>query len=243
MSTLESVDWGKPARHLLESTRNLEAGKPAVMHIRHTARMKVTREEAQQNPSYDQSLHSTPEGIQAAIDFGSSLPKDRRYTLYHTYFERARETADAIRRGILDTGGRAEMGGVIPCKTQIDPEANVMWVKRQRWFPEDGGFNITCQWIAGLRPSATLKPSQEYSLEMAKVVMENLSGASPDALHLYVSHDDWVQVLFFHWFGAPPQLGGLRFLDGFMMQLLDVGVKTWFRGGCVVYDYPYWWPR
>jgi hypothetical protein len=205
--------------------------------------MKVTREEAQQNPSHDQSLHSTPEGIQAAIDFGSSLPKDRRYTLYHTYFERTRETADAIRRGILDTGGRAEMGGVIPCKTQIDPEANVMWEKRQRWFPEDGGYNITCQWIAGLRSSATLKPSSEYSLEMAKIVMENLSGVSPDALHLYVSHDDWVQVLFFHWFGVPPQPGGLRFLDGFMMQFLDSGVKAWFRGGCVVYGYPYWWPR
>ena len=111
---LASADWGRPARQLLESAWELEQGKPAIMHIRHTARNTVTREEVQQNPRYDQSLHSTPMGIQSAIDFGSSLPKDRRYTLYHTYFERAQETAEAIRRGILDTGGRAEMGGVIP---------------------------------------------------------------------------------------------------------------------------------
>ena len=243
MSTLASTDWSGPARQLLKSTRDLEPGKPAIMHIRHTARMTVTREEAQHNPSYDLSLHSTPIGIQAATDFGSSLPKDRRYTLYHTYFERARETADAIRRGILDTGSRAEMGGVIPCKTQIKPEANVIWAKRQKWFPEDGGYNVTCQWIAGLRPSASLKPSSEYSSEMAKIAVENLRGVSSDGLHLYVSHDDWVQVLLFHWFGVPPQLGGLRFLDGFLMQPLDGGVRVWFRGGCDVYDYPYWWPR
>ena len=228
---------------MLESIGGLESGKPAVMHIRHTERNTVTRDEAQQNPSYDKILHSTPIGIKAAIDFGSSLPKDRRYTLYHTYFDRAREAAEAIQRGILDIGSCAEMGGVIPCKTQLDPEANAIWAKRQRWFPEDGGYNVTCQWIAGLRSSISLKPSSEYSFEMARITVENLRGVPPDAFHLYVSHDDWVQVLLFHWFGVLPRMGGLRFLDGFVMQLLDDEIKVWFKGSCDKYDYPYWWPK
>jgi hypothetical protein len=213
------------------------------MHIRHTARNTITREEAQQNPSYDKTLHSTPIGLQAAIDFGSSLLKGRRYTLYHTYFDRARETAEAIRCGILDAGGKVEIGGVIPCRTQIDPEANAIWAKRQKWFPEDGGYNVTCQWIAGLRPSTSLKPSSGCSLEMAEITVENLCEVSPDAFHLYVSHDDWVQVLLFHWFGVPPRPAGLRFLDGFIMQLFDDGIKAWFGGTWDKYDYPYWWPK
>ena len=60
------------------------------------------------------SLLSTPTGIQVARDFGAALPVDRRYRLYHTWVERAKETAEGIKTGIVENGGVAEVAGVIP---------------------------------------------------------------------------------------------------------------------------------
>jgi len=243
-TTLESMVWGGPARQLLECAKDLEPGKPAVMQIRHTARNTVTKEQAQRDPKFDgRSLPSTNEGIQAAIDFGSSLPKSRSYTLYNTYVERTLETAQGIMRGMKNSGIKAQLGGKIPCDIHLDPEASFQWAKKQKWFPEYGAYNTTCKWIAGLRPTSVLRPSADYSREVAGIVVGNLVGVSGDAFHLYVSHDNWVQALVFHWFGVPPEVGGLRYLDGFLVQFVDDEMRVWFRGKCDAFDYPYWWPK
>jgi broad specificity phosphatase PhoE len=63
---------------------------------------------------------STPTGIAAAKEFGSRLPHERNYRLFHTYVHRAKETADAIREGISSMGGNVEAGEIVPFKYSVD---------------------------------------------------------------------------------------------------------------------------
>jgi hypothetical protein len=235
-SRLESARWGKPALQLLSQCSELDPQRPAVMHVRHTERVNSFK-------GSDGRMASTSSGREAAAEFGTSLPLNRRYRLFHTYLERTHETTEEMHRGIVKAGGGAELCGEIrPLKT-LDLEAFQRWIQSHRWFPEDGGYNATCHWIAGLIPETIREPSMSFARGMAEIQMNNLLGAQSDAFHIYVSHDTWVQALIFHWFGVPPHPGGLRFLDGFLMQFLDEGIRAWFRGGCDVFDYPPWWPK
>ena len=214
------------------------------MHIRHTARTTVTREELNRSGEFDGvALPSTPTGVQAAIDFGSALPKDRKVTLYHTYVERARETAEGIRRGVIDSGGRAEVAGVISYRMTVDLEAQNRWLVSQRWFPQDGAYDLSRLWTAGLIPTTILKPSWEFAQGYARVSMENLGEASPDELHIYVSHDHLIAALLYHWFGVSLYADGIRYLEGLLMQVCEGGLRAWLRGGDGVFDLPFWWPK
>lgn len=213
------------------------------MHIRHTARATVTREELDRNTEFDGfNLLSTQTGVQAAADFGAAFPMDRDVTIYHTYVERARETAEGIRRGVAEAGGRAKLGGVIPYKMTVDADAAQRWLRSQRWFPQDGAYDATRLWTAGLIPTTIYKPSLEFAQGYARVSMDNLRGAPRDALHIYVSHDNLVGALIFHWFGVPLYTDGIRYLEGFLMQVDDEGLKAWLREREGMFDLPCWWP-
>jgi len=84
-SILESVVWGKQALSLLEQLEKLDPTKPAVMHIRHSAREQKVH------------WHSTlsTEGKQAAYEFGYESNSDNT-RIYHTIMERTKETANEI---------------------------------------------------------------------------------------------------------------------------------------------------
>ena len=235
-SRLESAQWGKPALQLLSQCDELDPQRPAVMHVRHTERFDSFK-------GSDGRMASTSRGREAAAEFGEALSLRRRYRLYHTYLDRTRETVEEMQRGIVKVGGGAELcGEVRPLKT-LDLEAFQRWIQSRGWFPEDGGYHATCHWIAGLIPETIREPSMSFARAMADITVNNLLDAQSNAFHVYVSHDTWVQALIFHWFGVPPHPGGLRFLDGFLMQPLDVGLRAWLRGRCEVYDYPPWWPK
>jgi hypothetical protein len=236
VSRLESVRWGKSALQLLSQCNELDPQRPAVMHVRHTERFDSFK-------GSDGRMASTPSGREAAAEFGASLPPNRRYRLFYTYLDRTRETAEEIRRSIVEGGESAELcGEVKPLKT-LDLAAFQRWIQSYRWFPEDGGYHGTCHWIAGLVPETIRSPSMSFAREMAEITVNNLIGTQSNAFHIYVSHDTWVQALIFHWFAVPPHPDGLRFLDGFLMQPLDGGIQAWFRGSCDMYDYPPYWPK
>jgi len=245
LGVLASLDWIGPAKHLLESTRELDPDKPAVMHIRHTARSTVSKEEMERDTEKHDlhNLRSTQTGVQAATDFGASLPKDRGYSLYHTWVPRCRETAEEISRGVTSAGGRARIVGVIPYSMTVDRDAAQRLTKSKGWAVRDGGFDGACHWIAGLVPETIFRPSQEFAREYAKMTVKNLYGASSDAFHVYVSHDDLILTLIFHWFGVPPYSDGIRFLEGLLMQICDDGLHVWLRDRHQVYEPPYWWPK
>jgi hypothetical protein len=116
---------------------------------------------------------STSNGKIAAAEFGAALPKDRQYRLFHTNVERVWETAEEMYNGIVRAGGKAEISGKIQCEPVLDWEAFLKWTQSRKWFPEDGAYNSTCEWIAGLRPNKILKPSTEFAQEMAKNTKSN----------------------------------------------------------------------
>jgi hypothetical protein len=243
LTTLASVDWGGPSRRLLESTKELEPGKPAVMHIRHTARTTIFDEEHERGSKWfdSQTFRSTPTGIQAAVEFGSFLPSDRNYTIYHTYIERTRETAEAVSQGIIGAGCKVRVAGDVAYSWVVDVEGNNRWLRSQK--PQDGAYSTTCLWIAGLVPETIRTSSWVFAKEYARVTMMNLRRASSDVFHIYVSHDTLVAALIFHWFGLPPYGDGIRFLEGFLMQVRGDGLHVWLRDRSMVYNLPYWWPK
>lgn len=244
---LASLNWSGPCLGLLEHMKSLDPEKPAILHIRHTARTFPGQGEYSRPNGIDDRKHlSTDEGKQAAFFFGASMPAERRYTLFHTYVDRARETAEEVHRGILSAGGKSEIAGEIPYTSVTDWKANNEWVRvlqqKQGPFP-DGGFQLTCNWIAGHKPETIQRPSGEFAREYARITMQNLREAPSNAFHVYVSHDTVVLALMFHWFAELPYQDGLRFLDGFLTQPNTEGLQVWFRDKSRLYEYPYWWPN
>jgi hypothetical protein len=242
MSILKSCNWSKPALHLLESTKQLDPNKPAILHIRHTER---TIANIDHNYNLNQML-STDTGKRTANEFGSLLPLDRKIKLFYTYVDRSRETTEAIHKGIKDAGGISELVGVIPNRAVVDivEQAKLIrTIQSRNEYSEDGAYYVTCLWIAGLIPTTVFKPSLEFAKQYAEITVGNLKNASTDELHVYVTHDSTVLNLIFHWFGLPPYGDGCRFLEGFLMQLGDDGMNVWLRDKDEVYPYPYWWPK
>lgn len=105
-------------------------------------------------------------------------------------------------------------------------------------FPDGGAIN----WICGFNPMSIIKPSLEFAQDIAKICIGDLRGAGSKDLLVYVSHDMWVLTLMFHWFALLPYTEGLPFLDGFVMQLYDDGLKVMYRDKTRLYEYPHWWP-
>jgi broad specificity phosphatase PhoE len=237
MSILKSSSWAKPALNLLESINQLDQNLPAVLHIRHTERPPSIRD-------FDSRLlASTDAGRKAAYEFGSFLPKTSRYTIFHSSIERSRETAEEINKGILNSGGESEVAGMVSYTFVNDPTARLKYVQSQKWFGQDGSYGYACQWIAGLIPLVIQKSSLEFAQKYAEITLNNLKTASPSEIQVYVTHDTFIHPLLFHWFGIPLYTDGIRFLEGFLMQLKEGEINLWVRDRNEVYPYPYWWPK
>ena len=234
---LGRVDWAASARSLIASAAELEPGKPAIIHIRHTERPGIT------GPNSNVLL-STPEGKAAAVEFGESLPTGRSYRLYHSVVDRSRESAESIRDGIRGKGGRAELSGVFPFRTTHDPQGMDDYIDQmmKRCGSEDAAVaEMMNMWLAGLAPPRVFRPSSEFARMIAVYAKERLATATPDTVDIYVTHDTWVGSCLFHWFAIPMPLDGVRFLDGYLMQPLDGEMAVWYRGKAMRVEYPHWW--
>jgi hypothetical protein len=234
---LSRVDWGASARSLLTSTSELDPGKPAIIHIRHTERPGVT------GPNSN-TLLSTPRGKAAAAEFGEGLTKGRSYRLYHSVVDRSRESAESIRDGVKRGGGRAKVAGVVPFRTTYSAQAMDDYIDEmmKRCGSEDAAVaEMMNRWLAGLAPPKVFRPSSEFARMVAVYALERLRGAPPDTVDIYVTHDTWVGACLFHWFAIPMPLDGVRFLDGFLMQPLKGEMAVWYRGKATKVEYPHWW--
>ncbi|MCX6653867.1 MAG: hypothetical protein NTY03_01965 [Candidatus Bathyarchaeota archaeon] len=188
---------------------------------------------------------STPVGLAAAVDFGARLLGDRRYRLYHTYVQRTRQTAEAIRDGVVSRRGSAEIADEVPFRYSIDRNAVQRYLSkvRERCGSEDEtAVGFTNDWLAGLvTPPSCILPSYEFARTVADYTFRKLESASTDTLDIYVSHDTFVGSVMFHWFGVPVHQDGIAFLDGFLLQLEDDGMVVWFRNKRMALNYPHWW--
>jgi hypothetical protein len=234
---LGRVEWGTSARSILAGAKDLDPGKPALIHIRHTERPGISG-------ANSDVLLSTPAGKQAAIEFGEGLPKGRHYRLYHTIVDRSRESAESIREGIKRKRGDAELSGVFPFRTAFDPKAMddyIDYMMKRCGGEDEAVAEMMNRWIAGLAPPNVFRPSVEFARMVAEYAQQRLRTATPDTIDIYVTHDTWVGACLFHWFALPMPEDGVRFLDGYLMQPLDGEMAVWYRGKAKTMEYPPWW--
>lgn len=234
---LSSVDWGGLPLHILKGAAELEPGKPALIHLRHTERPGMT------GPNSN-ALLSTSRGREAAVEFGEDLPAGRSYRVYHTVVDRAKESAESIVEGVRCRGGAAEIAGVFPFRTAYDPQAMDDYIDKvfRRCGDEDVAVaEMMNRWLAGLAPQEVFRPSGEFARMIAEYTITRLGTTRPDTVDVYVTHDTWVGATLFHWFGLPMPLDGVRFLDGFVLQPLEEEMAVWFRGKSMRIEYPHWW--
>jgi len=236
---LESADWSSPALALLSSFKKLDPFKPIIMHIRHTERFEPT-----ENENSNLAL-STSRGKQAALEFGESLPLNRRYRLYHTHVGRAKETAEGIRMGIVSRGGNATIVGIIPASLALDNDACQEYIRQlqKKYGKTEGVVKFVYRWCAGLIPPKIACPSYEFSQTVASYTFSNLRRAPTDTVDIYISHDTWIAALLFHWFGEPLPEDGINFLEGFIMQPRENDITLYVRDRKIVVEYPYWWSK
>jgi len=234
VKVLSSVDWGEPALALLAHCFSLDGERPAVMHIRHTERPLI------EEMGDGRTTVSTETGKEAAYELGKSLPSDRRYRFFHSYYERARETAVKIHEGVVDGGGSSEVVGSVPLASVLNHEAYYRHLSRFS-DTDDHAQGFFYRWVSGHFPPEVLMPSAKFAMKGAEIMVGNLRSGGSDFFDVYVSHDTWVAAFMFHWFGLPPHRDWVKFLDGFVVQFGDEVMTVYSKEGRVEVDYPHWW--
>lgn len=234
---LEDVEWGGPTLSLLSSCRDLLEDLPAVMHIRHSERPRMGE------LGVGRQALLTPNGKQAAYEFGGGLPSSRRYMLYYTYLGRTEETAQQIHQGILDNGGQSKIGGELPLATILDVRKYDHYVSRDTdgRDTDETAKSYFHNWVSGRYPPWIIYPSRQFTQRMAAIMVENLRSASSNSLDIYISHDTWISAFLYHWSGIPPPSNWIGFLDGFTLQLAEERMNMYFRGQTTKNHHPYWW--
>jgi len=233
---LDNVEWGSPAMKLLSHCRVLDPELPAAMHIRHSERSKI-------NNSDDLYAPLNERGKEAARDFGSRLPEGRLYRFHHSYFDRARETAEGILQGIVEAGGEAKMVGTVDLETILDLERYNHYFERD--FLEgdtpESATDYFFKWASNRYPPDEIVPTLEFAQNYGEILMKDLEAAGPRFMEVYVSHDTWVMALMYHWFGMGPPRDWVRFMDGFVLQIKGSMFKAYTRDSATEIHRPHWW--
>jgi hypothetical protein len=238
-SVLESVEWGKSAQQTIDQMKDLNHKLPAVMHIRHSERPPINIH----LPTYSLSL--TERGVKTSYEYGKNLPKNRRYSHFHTVIDRSRNTASNIHRGILDNNGESTGLELIQIRTLIDPEANSRYLQKIVKESENqliATKKIFYRWISGYIPPSVRKPSLLFSQETASLMMKKLGEAESRDVHIWVTHDNFIAAFIYHWFGEY-LTEWITFLNGFILQFYDKYMVLFFRGEKKQVEYPYWWKK
>ena len=233
---LDRVEWGGPALNLLAHCGSLDPGLPAAMHIRHSERPRI------QTPD---DLHAllNERGKEAARDFGFRLPGGRLYRFHHSYFDRARETAEEILRGVEEAGGEGEMVGTVDLETILDLERYNHYFERD--FLEgdtpESAADYFYKWASNRYPPDEILPTLKFAERCAEILMKDLGSQGPHSMEIYVSHDTWVAALMYHWFGMGPPRDWVRFMDGFALQIKGPMLSTFTRDSAIKIHRPHWW--
>lgn len=182
------MEWGERALSLLSRCSELEMGRPAVMVIRHS---EVDYQKMEDLPV----ATLTETGKEAAFEFGSMLPQDRSYRVYHSTFDRARETAENIVRGLESKGVDVGLRGEHPEFNMAGDRNRIVefiWdaiQMRRRWVHD---------WFSGRLPPSVFQPSHEAAQDAAKVMIQNLGNAGPETFDVYACHSEMAVLFMFH---------------------------------------------
>jgi hypothetical protein len=230
---LGSVEWGNPALSLLSQSRELDPGLPAVMHIRHSERPFI-------HSRGELGANLTESGKRASYEFGSLLPRNRSYRLYHTDSNRVIETAEKIHQGLQSIDAETHIGGEF-LKSHHDQEKIRNYIVRNVISKgEKTGRSLFINWAGGHYPPWEIEPCEIFAQRAASMMMNNLKELDSSGFDIYVSHDTWVDSFFLCWCGIMLSTD-CEFLDGFILQLTDDRMNVYFKDGKKEAYYPYWW--
>jgi len=229
LQMLKKYDWGKPVIQLLAHCKTLTENKPAAMIIRHSERANIEK------PSEIRATGLNNAGREAARGFGQLLPEKRGIHIYHSPVARCRESAECILEGAKSSGIRADVLGDLG----VLEGPNSDWDKFSEIIIRDWPNSIN-YWLSGRYSASLIEPSLDYS-KRASVELDLKLGVDSNTLVLYVTHDQPVLALLFHWFGVPPSLEYASFLNGFMFQKMGSRVYLFFKDMRREVELPYWW--
>jgi broad specificity phosphatase PhoE len=229
-SILKTVEWGKAAiRFLNIAFKQIKKEKPAIVYLRHS-KADYTNVESPKDGVL------TEQGIQTSKEFGTKLPSDLKYRIFHSGYPRARITAEQIHQGLTSQKAESLIIGV---------QEGLIFVNRHdsiiKKFFEIYGSDFITHWMSGRFDEHELQPSLELAKNSAKKVVMNLKDAEPMLIDLYVNHDVTIIPMMFHWFGVYKKYRWVGNLDGFILQLYDDFMVYIDKDGEHKVDYPYWW--
>ncbi len=229
-SILDSVTWGNSALSLLAQCKHLDPDKPSILQIRHSEWLLDRR-----------FPNLTEKGQQAAIDFGTKLPINNSYRIYHTDSERTQQTAHQIHKGIISKENEAELVGVFNRPEGYARENVLRYIFRERELGIENPVRSSfLNWVGGKYPPDEFFPVKDFGVQIAKMALKNMESASQSTIDVYVTHENWVAAIMLSWLGMSPE-NWVSFLDGFLVQLYSEKMKVFSKQGIREVYYPYWW--
>lgn len=226
---LDSVEWGKPVLSLLSRFKGVDRSRPAVLIIRHSEVSYRTVDDLI-------PAELTERGEAAAREFGSRLPADFSYRMYHTAFTRTRQTAEGIAAGLESNGAKVSFGGELPGMSIPKDQrlVDAIWNHpKGRWFISD--------WLSHRLPNPLFPEPLDTAKRAARQVMLQLRGAEPGKVNIHASHGEMVALYMFYWLGIVPLRGRYGYLNGFIIQLDDDAFTAHTPEGISRIPYPCWW--
>jgi broad specificity phosphatase PhoE len=226
---LDSVDWGKPVLSLLSRFEGVDRSRPAVLIVRHS---EVNYR------SVDDLIPAllTERGEEAVREFGSRLPADLTYRMYHTSFTRTRQTAEGIAGGLKSNGAKVSFQGKLPGMNipQDQELCDAIWNHPEgSWFISD--------WLSHRLPNPLFPDPLDLAKKAAREVILQLKDARPGNVDVYASHGEMVALYKFYWLGIVPMRGKYGYLNGFILQLDDDTITAHTHERTSQIPYPCWW--
>jgi broad specificity phosphatase PhoE len=226
---LDSVDWGKPVLSLLSRFECVDRSRPAVMIVRHSEVSYRTVDDLI-------PAELTERGEEAVQEFGSRLPRDLRYRMYHTCFTRTRQTAEGMAEGLRTIGARVSLKGELPCMN-IPQDRDLV---RAIWNHPEGSWFIS-DWLSHRLPNPLFPDPLDLAKRAAREVLLQHRDAGPGDVDVYASHGEMVALYKFYWLGIPPVRGQFGYLNGFILQLHGDALTVYTPEGVSRVPCPCWW--
>jgi hypothetical protein len=183
----------------------------------------------------------TETGKQASYDFGTRLPQDKTYRLYHTERSRTINTAKQIHEALSDRGISSKIIGDVgrPEKYEFETLRHYFSIEREHGS-DHPVRSFFYHWIGGRISTESLLSVEDFGRWMSEICLDNLSSVREDSVDLYVSHEIWVAAFLFSWLGYNP-VNWVNFIEGFLVQPYDDYLKYYTKDGSRITYYPYWW--
>lgn len=168
----------------------------------------------------------TPKGIEMAREFGRGIKQifpEKKLRIYNSYPKRCHMTAISILEGAKEINNRVicyEYNSP-PLKSPVCNRDEYNRIKKNYEWNE-----LINEWMEKRIPSTALVPAEEHAKDTLKTLLRaNLCTSGEMAV--YITYDMAIFPLIYYLFNINKQV---KFLDGIVMKVDDVGLDVGFNG-------------